>query len=146
MTNTSDCYCAKRSGTSYTKSARPKILVVDDDADIQSGIEIRLKEFDVEILHAYHGMQGVNLAIEKQPSLIIADMAMPNGSGEYLMRCLENQDSTRSLPVIVMTGMRDPRIRNQAKRCGAAAYLQKPVVFERLLDEIQQHVQLDKST
>jgi len=118
----------------------PRILCVDDDPDLQTTIELRMREYDVEIERAFYGMQGIVEAIETLPDLILMDLAMPNGNGEYLLECVKKNSATADIPVIVLTGMRDPNLKSRVLNAGAAVYLQKPVHFDELLHHISRFV------
>lgn len=120
----------------------PRILCVDDDPDIQTTIELRMRQFDVEIEHAFYGMQGIVEAVNTQPDLILMDLAMPNGDGEYLLECIKRNEATADIPVIVLTGMRDPNLKHRLLNGGAEAFLQKPAPFDELLHQIGRFVDL----
>lgn len=122
----------------------PRILCVDDDPDIQTTIELRMRSFDVQVEHAYHGMHGIVEAIKAHPDLILLDVAMPNGNGEYLLKCIKANSATADIPVIVLTGMRDPCLKNRLLQTGAAVFLQKPVHFDELLHHISRFVDVRK--
>lgn len=120
----------------------PRILCVDDDPDLQTAIELRMKKYDVEIDHAYYGMQGIIEASKGSPDLILMDQAMPHGNGEYLLEAIKRNPATSSIPVIVLTGMRDPALRSRLLHSGAEAYLQKPAPFDELVHQISRFVDL----
>ncbi|TWT90846.1 Gliding motility regulatory protein [Pseudobythopirellula maris] len=120
----------------------PHILCVDDDPDIQTTIQMRLRVYDVAVDHAYYGMQGVVEAAKSRPDMILMDIAMPNGNGEYLIDYLKSNPETRDIPVVVLTGMRDPQLKRRMLAAGAEGYLSKPVLFDDLVHEIRQHVDL----
>lgn len=120
----------------------PRILCVDDDPDIQTSIELRMREYDVEVEHAYYGTQGVFEAMNSRPDLILMDLAMPNGSGEYLLDGLKNNATTAGTPVIVLTGMRDPAVKQRVLNAGADVFLSKPASFEELLHQMSRFINI----
>jgi CheY-like chemotaxis protein len=127
----------------YVQSNRtPRILCVDDDPDIQTTIELRMRRYDVEVEHAFYGMQGMVEASRSCPDLILMDHAMPNGNGQYLLETIKQNPATFAIPVIVLTGMRDPVLRTRMLRAGAEAYLQKPIRFDELVRQIGRFVDL----
>ena len=125
-----------------TAVTAPTILCVDDDPDIQTAIELRMREFDVTIDHAFFGMQGIVEAGRSNPDLILMDLAMPNGDGQYLLECVKRNPETSAIPVLVLTGMRDPRLKRRVLNAGAEAFLEKPVHFDQLLEHIGRYVKL----
>jgi DNA-binding response OmpR family regulator len=98
--------------------------------------------FDVVVHHAFYGMQGIWESVRKQPDLILLDMAMPNGDGRYVLRCLRANRDTATVPIIVLTGMRDPKLAHEAIALGADQYLRKPVSGEELIKRIGSYIAL----
>jgi response regulator RpfG family c-di-GMP phosphodiesterase len=120
----------------------PTLLCIDDDPQILEAIRLRLREYEVEMLSADHGTHGVWLASTERPDLIISDIRMPQGQGDYLVECLRNHPDTRETPIIVLTGQRSPDVIQKVRSLGVQALLTKPVPFEQLLAVIKQHVPL----
>jgi DNA-binding response OmpR family regulator len=124
------------------ETGTPRILCVDDDPDFQTTIELRMRKYDVEIEHAFFGVQGFVEASQSLPDLILMDQAMPHGNGEYLLEVIKRNDATATIPVIVLTGMRDPKLKSRLLKSGAEAYLQKPVHFDELVHQISRFIDL----
>lgn len=122
--------------------ARAKILSIDDDPDVTRTIEMRMRPYRVETLRAMYGTQGFWLAMTEKPQLIITDIRMPQGQGDFLIQCLKGNAETRSIPVIVLTGVRDAASRNRMYHLGADAYLEKPCPFDQMLDTIREFLNL----
>ena len=125
-------------------TSTPRILCVDDDPDMQTSLELRMRDYNVDMDHAYYGMQGVVEAVKKNPDLILMDLAMPNGDGEYLLDCIKKNQGTVHIPVIVLTGMRNPALKSRLLNSGAEVFLQKPVQFEELLHQMSRFVDIEK--
>jgi CheY-like chemotaxis protein len=83
---------------------RPRVLIVDDDPDIETFLASRLRKGGVETLYARDGVQGYRIACREKPSVIVADYVMPNGDAVYLLSRLRMSSSTASIPVLVMSG------------------------------------------
>jgi CheY-like chemotaxis protein len=120
----------------------PTLLCIDDDPQILEAIRLRLRDYEVEVLCGFHGMHGFWLAITGRPDLIITDMRMPQGQGDYIVECLRNNSDTRDIPVIVLTGQRGPDVIQKIRQLDVQALLTKPVLFEQLLTVIKQHIPL----
>jgi CheY-like chemotaxis protein len=86
--------------------SRPRVLVVDDDADIQKFLFSRLSKRGIDMLFASTAEQGHRLARKEGPSVIVSDYAMPNGDATYLLSRLRNTPETRETPVIIFSGRR----------------------------------------
>lgn len=122
----------------------PVILCIDDDPEIQTAIRLRMREYRVDIQQAFHGMQGIIAAIRSKPDLIVMDLAMPNGDGHYLLNCIRSNAESAGIPVIVLTGMRDPSLKRQVLAAGAQVYLQKPMRFDELIQSMSRFVDLQR--
>lgn len=124
----------------------PLILSVDDDPEISSTIAMRLRDYDVRVKQAFFGIQGFWEAVRETPDLILLDMAMPQGNGQFVLECLKRNQRSAAIPVIVLSGARDPGHRNLAFQLGAVQFMRKPVEFVQLLIEMRRHVDLREST
>lgn len=128
--------------TGDRKTAR--ILCVDDDPDISRAIQLRLSEYQVDVVRAFFGIQGFWDAITESPDLIIMDLAMPNGDGRFMLQSLRNNPEIRNVPVIILTGMRNHTLKNEMFNLGADQFLTKPIRFDELIHEINRFVTLTK--
>ena len=126
----------------HTTNQPPSILCIDDDPEISRLVELRLREYEVRVLRSFHGMQGFWLAVTEKPDLIITDLNMPQGDGEYVLECLRRNSNTQGVPVIVVTGMRGPAVRQRVLELGVAGFLTKPMPMNRLLEQIFRQVKL----
>lgn len=115
----------------------PKLLCIDDDPEVTRTIELRMQPYDVTMVRALYGMQGFWLAMTEKPQVIVTDIRMPQGQGDFLIQCLKANAETRSIPVIVLTGVRDPAFQKRMYHLGADAYLEKPCPFEQMLDTLR---------
>ena len=142
MTTSPECRIARHYQPQPNATCTPRILCVDDDPDIQTTIELRMRKYDVEVEHAYYGMQGIVETTHTLPDLILMDQAMPHGNGEYLLEVIKRNPATRNIPVIVLTGMRDQRLKHRLIQAGAEAFLQKPLLFDELLHHMSRFIDL----
>ena len=117
--------------------AGKKILVVDDDRDIRSAIEIALREFDPEVITAGDGNQAVQRTEADNPDLIILDMMLPKRSGFLVLERLK-RDKTKGDPplVIMITGNLGNRHKMYAEQLGVDCYMRKPFRMEALMKEV----------
>jgi DNA-binding response OmpR family regulator len=122
----------------------PTILCIDDDPQIPEAIQLRLRSYEVNVLCAYHGMHGFWLAMTERPDLVITDMRMPQGQGDYVVECLRNNSDTSTIPVIVLTGQRKSEVQQRLHGLNVEAVFTKPVRFDELQAAIEQHVPLRK--
>jgi CheY-like chemotaxis protein len=127
----------------------PKVLVVDDDADIRRVMQIRLRACGMDVFTASTAMQALWIAMKEMPDLIITDYRMPEGSGDYLMARLRAVPVLENIPIIVVTGesggsQRDYALERRFRgEFGVAAFLSKPVDFGALLTALSHHIEID---
>ena len=129
--------------------ALPKVLCVDDDEDMLRVLRLRLRACGLEVLTATSAMQALWIAMKSMPDVVVTDHLMPEGSGEYLMARLRAVPALRAMPVIVLTSAsaglkRDFALeRRFLGEYGAAAFLQKPVELDVLLNALSEHILID---
>jgi CheY-like chemotaxis protein len=124
----------------------PLVLLVDDDPVVGKMLATALGSVNIESMVAYNGMQGLWLALTKQPDIVITDYHMPMGSGRYLLQRIKNTPSTQHIPVILFTGRtlseRERKLFEQDLKGQAAGFLVKPFGLDALLQELRRHVVL----
>ena len=82
--------------------AKKKILVVDDNVNFSQLLQCALED-DFEITTAADGLEGVKMAGELRPALIMLDVMMPKVSGIEMTRMLQAEEETKDIPLIVLT-------------------------------------------
>ena len=120
----------------------PLVLVIDDDPDISAAIALRLSTYRVDVLPAFAGIRGYWKAIDIRPDVILCDMRLPDGEGNYIVGRLQSHPLTQDIPVIVITGQDKPGLKCVMLSMGVAAYLSKPIVMKELINELRQHIVL----
>jgi CheY-like chemotaxis protein len=121
---------------------QPRILCIDDDPEISKILKLRLEPYGVDVLRAFKGMQGYWTALDMRPDLIILDMVMPDGGGNYILGRLRAHPLTEKTPVVMLTGVNTPGTRRQMFGLGVDAYLTKPLDFNALIEHVGQYVTL----
>jgi CheY-like chemotaxis protein len=122
----------------------PTVLCIDDDPDVTCAIEIYLRQYDVKVVRAFHGMHGFAEAIHARPNVIVMDVSMPNGDGGTVLDLLRHNRRTESIPVIILSGIRDQQQKWKLSALGANRFVRKPARLEDLAREIGRFVQLRK--
>lgn len=106
-----------------------KILVVDDDSDLQEVISLKLSTAGYQVFSAANGKEALRVLYEKRPDLVVLDIDIPEMNGWQL--CQRLRDFC-SVPVLVLTGQVGDRDAEQAFELGAADYLKKPCSLREL--------------
>jgi CheY-like chemotaxis protein len=90
--------------TRVTVPRRSRVLLVDDDQDVEGFLRSRLDRLGVDTLYAADAAQGYLVACREEPAVIVSDYSMPNGDAEYLLTRLRTTPATRNIPFIVLSG------------------------------------------
>jgi len=118
------CVITKHQGTIMSKSQT--ILIVDDDPIITMQVEELLKQNNFRVISASNGGDGIISAEHNIPDLILLDRRMPEMDGNATLIRLKNTETTKNIPVIMLTG--DQRATDIATsfELGAIDYIVKP--------------------
>lgn len=137
-------YSMELSGICETSiSQKPIVLAIDDDNDNLLLISCALELLNCEFIGETSGQAALNLAIERQPALILLDVIMPDMSGIDFIRALKQHPSTQHIPVIAITGLAAPEDRQALLAEGFTNYLSKPYMVDDLEVMVQQHLQAE---
>src|SRR6478672_878705 len=114
-----------------------KILIVDDDEDILLIVQTILASAGYSAIVAHNGREGVDLALESSPDLILLDVMMPELSGWEVCTTLKNAPETRQIPVAMLTVKSEIRDLITGMQVGADDYITKPFTRRRLLSTVR---------
>jgi CheY-like chemotaxis protein len=107
-------------------SARPRVLVVDDDPAIRLICATWLSLDGYEVLEAANGQDALDLAFNAKPAVVLLDLSMPVLDGFGVAAALRADERTRELPLVVLTGETGPRVTRRVFEMGAAGFFTKP--------------------
>jgi DNA-binding response OmpR family regulator len=113
-----------------------KILTVDDSRTIRMIVKKALTPYEVEVLEAENGMDGLELAIKEKPDLIILDITMPVMTGVEMLHKLKAVDALKNIPVIMLTAESGKDNVMQIVKMGVKDYMVKPFRGEQLVDRV----------
>jgi len=108
-----------------------KILLVDDEKEFVESLSERLGLRDLKVDIAYDGEQALEAVKEEEPDLMVLDLSMPGIDGMEVLRRVKKKYP--DVQVVILTGHGSDKDEAEAKRLGAAAYLEKPVDIEPLV-------------
>ncbi|MFQ6116350.1 MAG: response regulator transcription factor [bacterium] len=113
----------------------PKILIIEDEEDLLQGLAINLGNEGYQVLKASRGEEGLKLAIEENPHLIILDVMLPGMSGFDV--CRELRQKGIEVPIIMLTAKSEEIDRVVGLEIGADDYVTKPFSLRELLARIR---------
>jgi len=114
-----------------------KILIADDEPNVCSLVSSMLGK-DYTVLKASNGEEAINVARSQKPHLILMDIMMPKVDGYTACSIIKTDQSTKMIPVIMITGVGHELNKKLANEIGADGYVTKPFTLQDLLDTIGQ--------
>jgi two-component system phosphate regulon response regulator PhoB len=120
-----------------TGNSMARILVIEDEEDLQRVLDYNLRQAGHEVLGVKRGDEGLRLAREAKPDLVLLDLMLPDISGTEICKALKDTSGTRSIPVIMLTARGEEIDRVVGFELGADDYVVKPFSVRELLLRIQ---------
>ncbi len=114
-----------------------EILVVEDDALSADVLRRWLTRRGFSVTIAKDGAEGVRMARQTPPALVVMDLSLPVLDGLAATRALRESPETRAIPIVMLTGHAADEIDAACVQAGVTAREEKPVDFARLLGRIQ---------
>ena len=114
------------------------VLIVDDEPDLVTLLRDQVSMLGHEVGVARDGVEGVHMALERRPDVVVTDVIMPNMDGPEMLQELRRRDETRDVPVIALTALTDARTRTRLANLGVVGFLAKPYSMRDLARQIEQ--------
>jgi CheY-like chemotaxis protein len=111
-----------------------RVLVVDDDEDMQDLLRQALETESYEVTVAQDGLDALEMVEQASPDLILLDLMMPRMDGATFAKELHNRGLIPSTPIIVVSA--DVNAKQKIENMGADSYITKPFDLHCLLDEV----------
>ena len=118
------------------ENRKPQLLVVEDNREILNYVADSFAD-EFEILKAKDGREGLALALDKVPDVIISDVMMPNMSGNAMCKTLKHDVRTSHIPIILLTAKDSLEAKEKGYESGADSYITKPFTHSLLRSRIQ---------
>ncbi|MDR9417642.1 response regulator transcription factor [Gracilimonas sp.] len=117
--------------------ANKTILVVDDEKDLLDLIEYNLKKEGFDVLKAENGKEGIQIAKEHNPDLVLMDIMMPKMDGMEAVEKMRSDDQLKSIPIIFLTARSDEKTEVEGLNKGGDDYITKPISTTKLISRIK---------
>ncbi|MEW5902333.1 MAG: response regulator, partial [Acidobacteriota bacterium] len=111
---------------------RNEILVVDDDIISQNMVRTTLSGAGYSVITASNGMEGIKLAMEKLPNLIVLDIMMPDIDGGEVAEILRKDPKTMNIPIIFLSSLVSKEEEKTGGKKDIISFLSKPYNREKL--------------
>jgi DNA-binding response OmpR family regulator len=117
---------------------KKKILIVDDEPSIVRLLAIRLKANGYETFVANDGLEGLKMARNVKPDLILLDLKMPAGGGILAFKNLKASTYISTIPIIIITALPEEEVKKLTMEMGADGFFSKPFKSVELLKKIEE--------
>ena len=117
-----------------------KILIVDDEQDIVESLKFILEVSGYTCYCAYNGEDGLKLAKEIMPDLIILDVMMPKINGYKISRLLKYDNKYKDIPIIMLTARSQNEDKLIGEETGVNEYLTKPFELDQIVKEVEEYL------
>ena len=117
--------------------AKATVLVVEDEKDILDVVDFNLRQAGYRVLKATDGAEGLRLAKNENPDLVVLDLMLPGMDGKEVCRRLKAGEDTRGIPVLILTALSSETDRIIGFEIGADDYLTKPFSPRELALRVQ---------
>jgi CheY-like chemotaxis protein len=134
-----------RSASRPTASAEvypPLVLVIDDHDDSRTIARLVLESAGFRVADARTGFEGLRIALDAKPTVVLLDLVLPGVDGWEIARLLRLESSTRDTVVIAVTAVASPEDHDRALLAGCDEVLTKPVPPTSMLDTVRRYVGL----
>ena len=106
-----------------------KILLIEDDPDQVMLYSIKFKMEGLDLLCAYNGQEGLEMAKKEMPQLILSDVVMNNMDGMEMLKRLKADPKIKDIPVVMLTNLNKKELKEKAKELGAKDFWAKTEVL-----------------
>ena len=120
--------------------ATKRILIVEDNALNMKLLRDVLEAFGYETITTGEGMEGVALACEQRPDLILMDIQLPDISGYDAVRRLKDHPPTQTIPVVAVTAFAMSGDESKALLSGCDAYVAKPIALRDFIEVVERFI------
>jgi len=119
----------------------PLILAIDDDQDVLRLIDHYMTSCGYDVIAVETGAEGLEIADETKPDLVLLDVVMPEMDGYEVCAALQQNDRTSNIPIIFVTIREDEQDQTRALAMGAVDYLVKPIKKDVLSEKVNLHLE-----
>ena len=119
-------------------SEKKKILVIDDQEEVRELVEAALRDGGFEIFKAFGGREGIQIAKNTRPDIIILDIMMPGGMDGYeVCKILKSDSTTKKITIIFLTAKGQEVDKEKGVAVGGNGFFTKPFSPLKLIEKIE---------
>ena len=119
---------------------KSKTLIIEDNENNMYLISFLLKNSGHEVVQAYDGQAGVELAKTEHPDLILLDIQLPKMNGYEVAQELRKDGSLNDTPIVAITSYAMPGDKEKALAAGCSGYIKKPINPDTFVGEVESYL------
>ncbi len=119
---------------------KKKILIVDDEIDIVETLKFILEDAGYQCYCAFDGEEGLNLAREIMPDLMILDVMMPKINGYKISRLLKYDNKYKNIPIMMVTARSQDEDKLIGEETGVNEYITKPFEIDYVVKKVNEYL------
>jgi len=127
-----------------TDSTRPTILLIDDEPSCLQVLTSALGSHDYQLICAVKAADGLKLARQRNPYLVLLDVMMPEVDGFAVCRQLRDDPATKDMAIIFLSSLQDPQDRTRGIELGAVDFITKPFDPAEVRARVRRQVELQQ--
>lgn len=125
---------------------KKKLLIIEDELSLANVLKMKFEQNAFEVSVANQGDEGLKLAKENQPDIILLDLILPKENGFEVLKKIKADDSISNIPVIILTNSNRADEVDQGFELGAVDYLLKSQLhIEKVVDKVKAYIAKKKS-
>ena len=117
-----------------------KILVIEDNEQNMYLVNFILESHGYQVVQAFDGVQGISLAHQQQPDLILLDIQLPIMDGYAVARELRKNETLLKVPIVAVTSYAMTGDREHALAAGCTGYIEKPIDPDTFMPQVEQYL------
>jgi len=114
-----------------------RILVIEDNEQNLYLVNFILKKNGYEVIEARNGEEGIRMAIQERPNLILMDIQLPDIDGMEATRRIRASEADGKVPIVAITSYAMTGDRERALTAGCTGYIEKPIDPETFMGEVE---------
>ena len=116
---------------------KTKVLLIEDNEQNRYLVTYILEKHNYQVFQAFNGADGVSLARQQKPDLILLDIQLPVMDGYTVARELRKNESLANVPIIAVTSYAMPGDREHAMEAGCTGYIEKPIDPDTFISQVE---------
>lgn len=117
-----------------------RVLYIEDNTDNRNLVRRILLFEGIAMLEASNAIDGIRLAVEEKPDLILMDISMPDMDGHTATAKLRTIEGVKHIPIVALTANAMRGDKEKALAAGMDGYIQKPIDIDRFPDQVRKYL------